>query len=79
MVSIVSKNAGWITVNPQNPDRKHPLEKATLGDVTKTSVLTPAWMKLSYTEKNKYDPMKPACEKFGLRNESFRTFLFDKQ
>ena len=44
MMQIVSKNQGWITVNPQKVDRKNPLEKERLGDVTKANELSPAWM-----------------------------------
>ena len=36
-------------------------------------------MRISVTDKNKYDPMKAKCERFGLRSESNRTFLFDKE
>jgi len=78
MVTIVSKNQGWITVSPTNIDRKHPVEKGGIGgDVTKTSILTPSWMNLQYP-KNKSDSMMATVEKFGLRNETNRTFLFDK-
>lgn len=47
------------------------------GDVTKTSILTPTWMQLNYP-KNTTDPMHGKAEKFGIREEKNRTFLFDK-
>lgn len=60
--------------------RKDPLEKGSkkAGDVTNTSILCPTWMQIGFP-KNKYDPMKPTAEKFGIREEKNRTFLFDKQ
>lgn len=50
MVSVVSKNQGWITVTPNNLNRKFPVEKLSsmAGDSTKTSILTPSWMKIDY-------------------------------
>jgi hypothetical protein len=27
MMQVVSKNQGWITVNADKPDRRHPVEK----------------------------------------------------
>lgn len=45
MVSIVSRNAGWITVTPEKMNRKRPFEKQGVGnDATVTSILTPSWM-----------------------------------
>jgi hypothetical protein len=59
-------------------NRKKPLEKGGIGgDATKTSILTPTWMQIGYP-KNNHDPMKGMVEKFGLRAEKNRTFLFDK-
>lgn len=77
MVTVISKNQGWITVTPKHQNRKKPLEKSNDGDVTKTSILTPSWMNMPYP-KNKTDPMQGKAEKFGLRGETNRTFLFDK-
>ena len=49
MITLVSKNQGWITVTPDNLNRKHPLERGGInGDVTKTSILTPTWMQINY-------------------------------
>jgi hypothetical protein len=79
MVTIVSKNQGWITVTPNRQNRKRPLEKGDgSGDATKTSILTPSWMAPQYP-KNTTDPMKGSIEKFGLRAENNRTFLCDKE
>ena len=79
MISLVSKNQGWITISPTNPSRKHPLEKGGVSqDATATSILTPSWMQIKFP-KNKTDPMKARVEKFGLRQENNRTFLCDKE
>lgn len=45
---VISKNQGWITIDPANPDRKHPLEKAKLGDASKVNVLSPQWMQVHH-------------------------------
>jgi hypothetical protein len=79
MMTIVSKNQGWITVSPNEQNRKRPFEKnGQGGDATKTSILTPSWMQLDFP-KNKSDTMKASVEKFGLRAENNRTFLCDKE
>lgn len=57
MISVISKNQGWITVTPRSLNRKKPVEKCIDGDATKTSILTPSWMQIGY-EKNKSDTMK---------------------
>lgn len=45
MISVVSKNQGWITLSQDNPSRKRPLEKGGVSaDATATSILTPTWM-----------------------------------
>lgn len=78
MISIVSKNQGWITVTPKSMNRKKPLEKGGIGgDATKTSILTPSWMQIGFP-KNQTDFMKGTCQG-GLRQENNRTFLTDKE
>ena len=45
MVTIVSKNQGWITVDPKSMNRRKPFEReGNANDNTKTSILTPSWM-----------------------------------
>lgn len=57
-MTILSRNAGWITVTPKRQDRKKPIEKFGMGgDASKTSKLTPAWMQTVF-EKPKYNSMK---------------------
>ena len=50
------------------------------GDVTKTSILTPSWMKLDYQNAPTRDPMKSTVQKgAALRQENNRTFLADRE
>lgn len=56
MCQIISKNQGWITVDPKNPDRKHPLNKAKLSDVKKVNVLSPEWMQVNHKHPG-HDPL----------------------
>ncbi len=57
-MTILSRNAGWITVTPERKDRKKPIEKFGMGgDASKTSKLTPAWMQTNYG-KPKHNNMK---------------------
>ena len=80
MVSIVSKNQGWITVSPKNMNRKFPIEKqaSLAGDSTKTSILTPSWMKIDYSQAPQKDPLRATVQLNGLRAENNRTILTDK-
>lgn len=77
LMQIVSKNQGWITVERERPSRKRPVEKAHLGDATKTNRLSPQWMQI-LAEKPLYDPMKPSAAIVGVRAEKNRTILIDK-
>ena len=48
-MTILSRNAGWITVTPERKDRKKPIEKFGMGgDASKTSKLIPAWMQTNF-------------------------------
>lgn len=80
MVTIVSKNQGWITVTPQTMNRRKPLERGgNANDNTKTSILTPSWMQIPVepTKVPKSDPLEATL--FGtLRKETNRTFLAEK-
>ena len=77
MMQIVSKNQGWITVNPQEMDRKHPLEKSKLGDVTKVNVLSPEWMQVNH-QKPGPDPLKAISPPVAMKSETNRTILVEK-
>jgi hypothetical protein len=47
MVTIISKNQGWITLTPRSMNRRKPLERGgNANDNTKTSILTPSWMQI---------------------------------
>mmetsp|Transcript_6072 Transcript_6072/g.10304 ORF Transcript_6072/g.10304 Transcript_6072/m.10304 type:complete len:175 (-) Transcript_6072:32-556(-) len=77
MVQIVSKNQGWITVNPQVMDRTRPIEKMRLGDASKVNMLSPNWMQLTH-KKPDHDPLFPIGVKHGVRQENNRLFLVEK-
>lgn len=80
MVTIISKNQGWITLTPRSMNRRKPLERdGNANDNTKTSILTPSWMQIPVDPASapKSDPMGPAI--FGiLRKENNRTYLVEK-
>ena len=81
MVTIVSKNQGWITVTPRSMNRKKPLEReGNANDNTKTSILTPSWMQIPINKEAvpKSDPLHGTT--FGiLKKEQNRTFLAEKE
>jgi hypothetical protein len=56
MMFVVSRNQGWITVDPKLQDRKNTLEKKKLGDATKVNFLSPVWMQVKH-EKPGIDPL----------------------
>lgn len=78
MMQVISKTQGWITVTPQEKNRKRPIEKQRLGDAKKVNALSPVWMQVEH-ERPVYDPLKAASVKHGVRTEANRTFLVDKQ
>lgn len=78
MMQVISKTQGWITVTPQEKNRKRPIEKQRLGDAKKVNVLSPVWMQVEH-ERPPFDPLKPTSVKHGVRKEANRTFLVDKQ
>ena len=78
MLQVISKASGWITVTPRRKDRKHPIEKQTLGDVKKVNVLSPVWMQVEHKAPDS-DPMIPTSVKHGVRHETNRTFLVEKK
>lgn len=79
MVTVVSKNQGWITLSPRSMNRRKPLERAgNANDNTKTSILTPSWMQIPLPSTTpKHDPLEATT--FGvLKKEKNRTFLVEK-
>lgn len=43
-VTVISRNNGWLTVDPMNFSRKNAFEKRMKGNVHKTSHMSPSWM-----------------------------------
>lgn len=81
MVTVISKNQGWITLTPKSMNRRKPLERGgNANDNTKTSILTPSWMQIAVDQAAvpKGETFKQTV--FGnLRAESKRTFLTDRE
>ena len=75
-MQIVSKNQGWITVD-EKMDRKHPMEKATLGDVSKVNVLSPEWMQVNH-KKPGPDPLMQTTAHIGVREEGKRSIIVER-
>lgn len=70
MISVISKNQGWITLSPRTMNRKNPVERGAAmgGDVTKTSILTPSWMQIGFP-RNSQDFMRSSIQG-GLKQEN---------
>ena len=83
MVTVISKNQGWITLTPKTMNRRKPLEReGAANDNTKTSILTPSWMQIPIDKNSapKSDPMGLAIFGGGiLRKENNRTYLVEKE
>jgi hypothetical protein len=71
-ISIFSRYQNWITVDPKNMDRRHPLEKLKVNQMVQTSKIMPKWMELTHTKCGKspenlksveYYPIKQKCKK----------------
>jgi hypothetical protein len=43
-VTVISRNNGWLTVDPENMSRKNAYEKKVKGNLHKTSHMSPTWM-----------------------------------
>jgi hypothetical protein len=82
MVTVISKNQGWITLTPKAMNRRKPLEReGNANDNTKTSILTPSWMQIPIDPNSapKSDPMGSAIFGKILRQENNRTYLVEKE
>lgn len=81
MVTVISKNQGWITLTPKAMNRRKPLEReGNANDNTKTSILTPSWMQIPIDANSvpKSDTMGQAIFGKILRQENNRTYLVEK-
>jgi hypothetical protein len=43
-VTVISRNNGWLTVDPETMSRKNAYEKKVKGNLHKTSHMSPTWM-----------------------------------
>ena len=76
MLQVITKSNGWITVTPRNKNRKRPIEKQALGNVSKVNVLSPVWMQVEH-KKPPYDGLKAATGTL-VKEEANRTVLVAK-
>ena len=60
-ITVISKNNGWLTVDPAVQSRKNAFEKKMRGDVHKVSLMSPSWM------QTLYKPDKGEIKKFKGR------------
>lgn len=77
MMFIVSRNQGWITVEPKTMDRKHPFEKKKLENVTKVNALSPIWMQVEH-ERPGLDKLKCVAINRDNRTKADKTILVDR-
>ena len=56
-MQVISKAQGWITVTPNNKNRKRPVEKLKLNDASKVNALSPVWMQVAHQRPGP-DPLK---------------------
>ena len=43
-MTVISRNNGWLTVDPETMSRKNAYEKKVKGNLHKTSHMSPTWM-----------------------------------
>lgn len=78
---MISRNNGWLTVDPNTMSRKNAFEKETKGNLHKTSHMSPSWMqteaKRDEVQMKQFKPL--TVKRQNIRCESNRLFLADKQ
>lgn len=47
-VTVISRNKGWLTVDPETMSRKFCLDKKLKGDLHKASEMSPEWMQTKF-------------------------------
>jgi hypothetical protein len=77
MIHVVSRNQGWITLEPETMDRKHPIEKKKLGNVKEVNVLSPIWMQVTH-KKPDADYLKAVSILGDNRTKANKTILVGK-
>jgi hypothetical protein len=78
MLQIISRNKGWITIDPSHPGRKSLENKSSLVDASQVNKLSPQWMQVQF-KKPLADPLTQTTAQNGLNYETNRTFLVEKQ
>ena len=77
---MISRNNGWLTVDPDTMSRKNAYEKKMKGNLHKTSHMSPPWMQTqAQRDEIQMKNFKPMSVKNrNLRCESNRVYLADK-
>jgi hypothetical protein len=76
---VISRNNGWLTVNPDNMSRKNAFEKKQKEDMHKTSFMSPQWMhtQAKRDEENHKQFKAQSVFRQNIRAENNRVFLSD--
>ena len=79
-VTVISRNNGWLTVDPMTFSRKNAFEKRMKGNLHKTSHMSPSWMHTdAQRDEEKLKQFKPmTVKRQNLRCESNRLYLADR-
>ncbi len=79
-MTVMSRNNGWLTVDPTTQSRKNAFEKKSKGDLHQSSKMAPGWM---HTQAKRDDIlmktfMNRPAENKNLRCEKNRVILADR-
>lgn len=80
-VTVISRNNGWLTVDPKSMSRKNAFEKKMKGDIHQASLMSPQWMQQSHGKPDK-ETIKQfkglSAARRNLRCESNRILMIEK-
>ena len=79
-VTLISRNNGWLTVDPITMSRKNAFEKRVKGNLHKSSHMSPSWMQTgAQRDEEQVKNFKPmTVKRQNLRCESNRLYLADR-
>ncbi len=79
-MTVISRNNGWLTVDPDTMSRKNAYEKKMKGNLHKTSHMSPTWMHTqAVRDEAQLKFFKPqTVKRQNLRCESNRVYLSDR-
>lgn len=78
-VTVISRNNGWLTVNPNTMSRKNAFEKQRKGNLHQSSVMSPSWMHSDAKRDEESQKLFKSKPLYGqnLRIEKNRVILAD--